>query len=155
MKSPHFKFLFPLSLFLLITGIGKLAAQDTTPEIPYPKQCLQVLKLSSDKIIFTKDKTEKPVKAIFFINPQKRTLDFSISETDKLGTMRKTEITDMNCTINPDFTQGKIIYSIIESNNDGTYSANEVLLEATPTGLYFSNNKDSMRDKVLFALKKE
>nr|WP_199161893.1 hypothetical protein [Elizabethkingia sp. ASV34] len=60
MKSPHFKFLFPLSLFLLITGIGKLAAQDTTPEIPYPKQCLQVLKLSSDKIIFTKDKTEKP-----------------------------------------------------------------------------------------------
>ncbi|CAM3840693.1 hypothetical protein I6H88_14410 [Elizabethkingia bruuniana] len=154
MKYNIFKSLSPL-LFLLIMGIGKLSAQNTTPEIPYPKQCLQVLKLSSDKMIFTKDKTEKPVKAIFFINPQKRTLDFSISETDKLGTMRKTEITNMNCTISPNFKQGKIIYSIIENNNDGTYSANEVLLEATPTGLYFSNNKDSMRDKVLFSIKRK
>ncbi|MDV3508319.1 hypothetical protein CMU89_17865 [Elizabethkingia anophelis] len=147
MKSPLFKFLFPLSFFLLITGVGKLAAQDTTPEIPYPKQCLQMLKLRSDKMIFTKDKTEKPVKAIFIVNPQKRTLDFSISENGKSGSMRKTKITDINCTINPDFTQGKIIYSIIENNNDGTYSANEVLLEATPTGLYFSNNIDSIKIK--------
>lgn len=152
MKYNIFKYLSSI-LFLLITGIGKLAAQNTTSEMPYPKQCLQILKLSSDKMIFTKDKTEKPVKAIFIINPQKRTLDFSISETDKSGAMRKTEITDMNCTISPDFTQGKIIYSISESNNDGTYSANEVLLEATPTGLYFSSNKDSMEDKVLFVVK--
>ncbi|MDQ8748501.1 hypothetical protein BAS06_13220 [Elizabethkingia miricola] len=155
MKSPLFKFLFSIPLFLLITGVGKLTAQDTTPQISYSKQCLQMLKLSSDKMIFTKDKTEKPVKAIFIINPQKRTLDFSISENGKSSAMRKTEITDMNCTINPDFTQGKIVYSIIESNNDGTYSANEVLLEATPTGLYFSNNIDSINNKVLFVLKKE
>jgi hypothetical protein len=77
MKYNIFKYLSSL-LFLLITGIGKLAAQNTTSEMPYPKQCLQVLKLSSDKMIFIKDKTEKPVKAIFFINPQKRTLSLAL-----------------------------------------------------------------------------
>ncbi|MCL1665930.1 hypothetical protein M2T78_16820 [Elizabethkingia ursingii] len=152
MKYIFFK---SLPLFLLIVGISKLSAQNTTPEKTYPKQCLQILKLSSNKMIFTKDKTEKPVKAIFIINPQKLALDFSINEPGKPETMRKTEITDMDCTINPKFTEGKIIYSIIENNNDGTYSGNELLLEATPTGLYFSNNKDSISDKVLFPVKRK
>ncbi|PUB32703.1 hypothetical protein C8J95_104104 [Elizabethkingia sp. YR214] len=144
-----------LSLFLLIAGIDQLSAQNTTPEKTYPKQCLQELKLSSDRMIFTKDKTEKPVKAIFIINPQKFTLDFSINEPGNPETMRKNEITDMDCTINPKFTEGKIVYTINSSNNDGSYSVSELLLEATPSGLYFSNNKDSMSNKVLFPVKRK
>ena len=66
-------------------------------------------------MIFTKDKTEKTRKSyIFSLIHRSAHWTSALVKTDKLGAMRKTEITDMNCTISPNFKQGKIIYSIIE-----------------------------------------
>lgn len=116
-------------------------------------QCTQKLKLISDRMIFTKDRKEKPVKAEIIIDPTNSTLQTILKEPDQKQSSEKTYlIKNMNCTVNEDFTFGRVIYSVTNDNHDGSASMGEFLLEATKRGMFFSNTIDPPQDKTIIPI---
>ncbi|OPC22299.1 hypothetical protein BAX95_17120 [Elizabethkingia meningoseptica] len=140
---------------LIFAGKAKAQAQNIQTNI-LPAQCIQKLILKSDKMIFTKDHREKLVKSEIIIDPQESIIIFSFEEPGKTKQPKvQNLIRAIKCTIDNSFTTGKVIYAVNTDNPDGSVSATELLLEATPDGLFFSSNIDPANNKVLIPVSKK
>lgn len=135
---------------LLFFGYIQSFAQVINSQDRNPVQCTQKLRLISDKMIFTKDRQEKPAKVEITIDPIGSTIKTIMQESGQKSPSERTyQIKNMNCTANDDFTFGRVIYSVITDNPDGSFSNGEFLLEATKRGLFFSNTIDPPPNKTI------
>ncbi|REC64382.1 hypothetical protein DRF65_02075 [Chryseobacterium pennae] len=120
-----------------------------------PIQCTQKLRLISDKMVFTKNRQEKPVKLEITIDPINSIIKTVLQEpTQKQPSEQIYKIKNINCTVNDNFTSGRVIYSVESNNSDGSFSGGEFLLEATKRGLSFSNTIDSPQNKAIIPVSK-
>ncbi|WP_347218178.1 hypothetical protein [Chryseobacterium sp.] len=136
MKSNSFYYRL-LPVCLLLMGSISLTAQQIS------KQCLQKLKLTSDKMILTFDHYEQPVQSEILIDPVSSNIRTTIqipSKQDKKIT--NYTIKEIKCEMNEKLTSGNIIYMIESNNPDGSFSNGGFILKATPDGLTFSNTTD-------------
>ncbi|MDN3695441.1 hypothetical protein QWZ06_26050 [Chryseobacterium tructae] len=118
-------------------------------------QCTQKLKLISDRMIFTKNRQEKPIEAAIFLDPANSTIKTILKEPDQKQPSEQTYlIKNMNCTVNDNFTSGRIIYTVTSDNPDGSLYTGEFLLEATRRGTFFSNTLDSPDNKAVIPIVK-
>ncbi|MDR6544680.1 hypothetical protein J2810_000720 [Chryseobacterium rhizosphaerae] len=149
MKSIHFHYRWYM-MCLLFFGHIQSFAQVINSQEGNPAQCTQKLRLISDKMIFTKDRQEKPAKVDITIDPLSSTIKTIMQESgQKVPSEQVYQIKNMNCTVNDNFTFGRVIYSVMADNHDGTFSNGEFLLEATKRGLFFSNTIDPPQDKAV------
>lgn len=138
---------------LLFFGYIQSFAQGISSQDRNPSQCTQKLRLISDKMVFTKDRQEKPVKVDITIDPLSSTIKTMIQESGQKSPSERTyQIKNMNCTVNDDFTFGRVIYSVTSDNPDGSFSSGEFLLEATKRGLFFSNTIDPPENKAIIPI---
>lgn len=118
-----------------------------------PVQCSQKLKLISDRMIFTKNRQEKPIEAEIILDPANSTIKTILKDPDQKQQSEQTyQIKNMNCTINDNFTSGRIIYTVTSNNPDGSLSTGEFLLEATRRGAFFSNTIDPPENKAVIPI---
>lgn len=140
---------------LIFVAKAKAQAQNMQTNT-LPAQCIQKLILTSDKMIFTKDHHEKQVKSEIIIAPQQSIIVFSFEEPGKTKQPKvQNHIRAIKCNIDTTFTTGKVIYAVNTDNPDGSVSATELLLEATPDGLFFSNNIDLANNKAIIPVSKK
>ncbi|SDI64611.1 hypothetical protein [Chryseobacterium jejuense] len=140
---------------LLFFGYTQSFAQLSQNQEGSPAQCTQKLKLISDKMMFTQNRQEKPVKVDIIIDPLSSTIKTILQEPgQKVPSERIYQIKNMNCTVNDNFTFGRVIYSVASNNPDGSFSSGEFLLEATKRGLFFSNTIDPPQDKAIIPITK-
>lgn len=146
----HYRW-YMMCLFFL--GYIQSFAQVTTGMDANPAQCTQKLRLISDKMVFTKDRQEKPVKVDITIDPQGSTIKTILQEPGQKSPSERTyQIKNMNCSVNDSFTFGRVIYTVATDNPDGSFSNGEFLLEATKRGLFFSNTIDPPQDKAVIPI---
>lgn len=140
---------------LLFFGYIQSFAQVTNNLDRNPTQCTQKLRLISDKMILTKNRQEKPIKAEIIIDPTSSTIKTILKDPDQKQVSERTyQIKNMNCTVNDDFTFGRVIYSVTSNNPDDSSSAGEFLLEATKRGMFFSNTIDPPENKTVIPIVK-
>lgn len=138
---------------LLLFGYIQSFAQGINSQERNPVQCTQKLRLISDKMVFTKDRQEKPVKVDITIDPQSSTITTILQEPGQKSPSEQIhQIKNMNCTVNDNFTFGRVIYSVATGNPDGSFSSGEFLLEATKRGLFFSNTIDPPENKAIIPI---
>lgn len=154
MKSIIFHYRWYM-MCLLFFGYIESFAQVTTSQEGNSSQCTQKLRLISDKMVFTKDRQEKAVKVDIIIDPLSSTIKTLMQESGQKSPSERTyQIKNMNCTVNGDFTFGRVIYSVTTDNPDGSFSNGEFLLEATKRGMTFSNTIDPPQDKAVIPIVK-
>lgn len=152
MKSIIFHYRWYM-MCLFFFGYIQTFAQGTKSLEGNPAQCTQKLRLISDKMVFTKDRQEKPVKVDITIDPLSSTIKTILQEPGQKSPSELIhQIKNMNCTVNDDFTFGRVIYSVETGNPDGSFSSGEFLLEATKRGLFFSNTIDPPENKTIIPI---
>ncbi|UHO38232.1 hypothetical protein H5J24_22185 [Chryseobacterium capnotolerans] len=148
MKSNSFYYRLP-TICLLFIGSIPLTAQKIS------KQCLQKLKLTSDKIILTFDHYEQPVQTEIIIDPANSSIRTTIqmpNKQDKKVTNYK--IKEIKCEMNEELTSGNIVYRIENNNPDGSFSDGGFILKANPQGLTFSNTTDPPENTAIIPVSK-
>lgn len=152
MKSIIFHYRWYMTC-LFFFGYIQTFAQITKSLDGNSAQCIQKLRLISDKMVFTKDRQEKPVKVDITIDPLSSTIKTILQEPGQKSPSERTyQIKNMNCTANENFTFGRVIYSVATDNPDGSFSSGEFLLEATKRGLFFSNTIDPPENKTVIPI---
>lgn len=144
-----------LLICLLFTGGISLTAQTTGTPQKLSKQCLQKMKLVSDKIVLTSNNFEQPIQSEIIIDPSNSEMKIKLQELNKKDEKTTIYIIEkIQCDINESMTSGNVIYTVRSSNNDGSYSSWEFILKTTKEGLIFSNTIDSPENTAIVPISK-
>ncbi|WP_123921352.1 hypothetical protein [Chryseobacterium viscerum] len=140
---PHFRYII---LFLFITCIP-FSAQDLKGQKDISKQCMQKMKLTSDKIVLTKNNFEMAIPSEIIIDPLHSTIITNIQKPNKQEkTVTNFIIKEIRCEMNENITSGNIIYTVKSNNPNATFPKNGFILKATKEGLFFSSSTDPADD---------
>lgn len=147
----HYRVLITCLLFI---GSMSVEAQVTKGPTNIKKQCLQKMKLFTNKVIFTKDQSEEPLQSEIVIDPINFSIKVTFQEPDKPKAVSEYMIEGIKCNINEDLTSGNITYEVVSDNHDGSVSSGGFILEAQKDGLFFSGTIDPPQNRAVLPIAK-
>lgn len=140
---------------LFFIGSIPLAAQISKAPQKVSKQCLQKMKLVSDKVVLTANNFEQPIQSEITIDPIGSEIKIKLQELTKKDEKTTKYIIDkIKCNINEALTSGNIMYTVRRRNHDGSYSSGEFILKTTAKGFTFSNTMDPPEDTAIIPISK-
>ncbi|MEJ5050980.1 hypothetical protein WH221_14210 [Chryseobacterium culicis] len=143
--------LFPryrnLIIFFLFIGYIPFSAQNTKEQKDISKQCMQKMKLVSDKVVLAKNNFEMPIPSEIIIDPHHSTITTNVRKPNKQeNTVTLFIIKEIKCNMNEDITSGSITYTVKSNNPNSAYPQNGFILKATNGELSFFSSTDPADD---------
>ena len=145
---PH---LFPrykaLIIFVLFIGHIPFSAQNTKEHKDISNQCMQKMKLVSDKIILPKNNFEMPIPSEIIIDTFQSTITTNVLKPNKQeNTVTHFIIKEIKCNMNEDITSGSITYTVKSNNPNAAFPKKGFILKATNGELSFFSSTDPADD---------
>ncbi|RXM39778.1 hypothetical protein BOQ62_09495 [Chryseobacterium sp. CH21] len=136
-----------LIIFVLFIGCIPFSAQNNKEQKDNSKQCMQKMKLVSDKIVLAKNNFEMFIPTEIIIDPLQSTIITNVRKPNKQeNIVTHFIIKEIKCNMNEDITSGSITYTVKSNNPNSAYPQNGFILKATNEGLYFFSSTDPADD---------
>ncbi|MEG0928876.1 hypothetical protein [Chryseobacterium sp.] len=143
-----------LIIFVLFIGYS-LSAQNFKVQKDIGKQCMQKMRLVSDKIILAKNNFEMYIPSEIIIDPLQSTIITNVQKPNKQEkTVTNFIIEEIKCNMNEDITSGTITYMVKSNNPKSVYPQNGFILKATREGLSFLSSTDPADDTPVMPIMK-